>query len=125
VKSHIRGGDLWNCFLSLPLLTGLMRYDYHIFVCANQKAEGKKCCTEAFGMEVVEKLRAKIREAGLPASIRVQRAGCLDLCGRGPALVVYPQGIFYGGITLDMLDDLVDHLRRGAVMEAYQIPDPA
>lgn len=76
-------------------------------------------------MEVVEKLRAKIREAGLPGNIRVQRAGCLDLCGRGPALVVYPQGIFYGGITLDMLDDLVDHLRRGAVMEAFQIPDPA
>ena len=71
-----------------------MKYDKHIFVCANQKAEGKKCCGEAFGLEAVQHLRNKIKEANLPISIRVQKAGCLDVCQQGPALVVYPEGVF-------------------------------
>jgi hypothetical protein len=39
-----------------------MKYDKHIFICANQKAEGKKCCGEAFGLEAVQHLRNKIKE---------------------------------------------------------------
>ncbi|MBU3661603.1 MAG: (2Fe-2S) ferredoxin domain-containing protein [Bacteroidetes bacterium] len=75
-----------------------MRYQNHIFVCTNQKAEGKTCCGEARGMELVEKFRDAIKEAGLVGKVRAQRAGCLDACKHGPAVVVYPEGTYYGQV---------------------------
>lgn len=99
-----------------------MKYDKHIFVCANQKAPGKKCCGEAFGLEMVEKLRAKIKAKGLAINVRAQRAGCLDVCAFGPALVVYPEGVFYGSLTLDSIDAIVDqHLAQNKVVEELML----
>jgi (2Fe-2S) ferredoxin len=99
-----------------------MKYDKHIFVCANQKAEGKKCCGEAFGLEAVNRLRARIKEAGLPIQVRAQRAGCLDVCAFGPALVVYPEGTFYGGLTPEGIDRIFEeHICRGQVVEELEL----
>lgn len=99
-----------------------MKYDKHIFVCANQKAEGKKCCGEAFGLEMVQRLRSRIRAANLPITIRAQRAGCLDVCEFGPALVVYPEGVFYGSLTPEAIDQIVDqHLAGGEVVTEFEL----
>ncbi len=97
-----------------------MKYDHHIFICANQKAEGKKCCTESFGLEAVQKMRLLVRDAGLQKKIRIQKAGCLDVCQQGPALVVYPEGIFYGQLTMEVLPVIVDsHLKNGIPVEEF------
>ncbi len=99
-----------------------MKYDKHIFVCTNQKAEGKKCCGEEFGMETVNRLRAKIKEANLPIQVRAQRAGCLDVCAFGPALVVYPEGTFYGSLTTEAVDRIFEeHICAGKVVEELEI----
>jgi (2Fe-2S) ferredoxin len=78
-----------------------MKFKKHIFICTNQKPEGKKSCGEAHGMELVEAFKALIKEHGLLVDVRAQKAGCLDVCAFGPALVVYPEGVFYGKVTRD------------------------
>jgi len=94
-----------------------MKYDKHIFVCSNQKAPGKKCCGEAFGLEMVQHLRDKIKEANLPVKIRAQKAGCLDVCAFGPAMVVYPEGVFYGNLTREAIDEIVEsHLVNNRIV---------
>ena len=99
-----------------------MKYDKHIFVCSNQKAEGKKCCGEAFGLEMVQRLRDKIKEAGLLIQVRAQKTGCLDVCALGPALVVYPEGVFYGDLTMDAIDQIVDrHLKKGEIVSEFEL----
>ena len=101
-----------------------MKYDKHIFICANQKAEGKKCCGEAFGLDAVQHLRNKIKEANLPVSIRVQKAGCLDVCQQGPALVVYPEGVFYGGLNLEALDQIFEkHIVKNQIVKEFELTD--
>jgi len=85
-----------------------MRYQNHIFVCTNQKAEGKTCCGEARGMELVEKFRDAIKEAGLVGKVRAQRAGCLDACKHGPAVVVYPEGTYYGQVGPDDVKRIIE-----------------
>lgn len=85
-----------------------MRYQNHIFVCTNQKAEGKTCCGEARGMELVEKFRDAIKEAGLVGKVRAQRAGCLDACKHGPAVVVYPEGTYYGQVGADDVKRIIE-----------------
>jgi (2Fe-2S) ferredoxin len=99
-----------------------MKYEKHIFVCANQKAEGKKCCGEAFGMEAVQHLRSRIKQANLQVEIRAQKAGCLDVCQHGPALVIYPEGTFYGSLTMENLDQIFDsHILKGEKIKSLEL----
>jgi (2Fe-2S) ferredoxin len=85
-----------------------MRFDKHIFICANQKAEGKACCGEKNGLALIEKFREVLGERGLKGSVRAQRAGCLDACKFGPALVIYPEGTYYKNVGLDDVARIVD-----------------
>jgi (2Fe-2S) ferredoxin len=85
-----------------------MRYDKHIFICTNQKAEGKACCGETRGMELVNKFKEVLRDKGLQGKVRAQRSGCLDACGNGPALVIYPEGTYYGQVTIYDVERIVE-----------------
>jgi (2Fe-2S) ferredoxin len=85
-----------------------MRYDKHIFICTNQKAEGKACCGEKRGMELVNKFKEVLRDKGLQGKVRAQRSGCLDACGNGPALVIYPEGTYYGQVTINDVERIVE-----------------
>ena len=95
-----------------------MRYEKHIFICTNQKAEGKACCGEQRGMELVEKFREVLNEKGLKGKIRAQRSGCLDACKHGPALVIYPEGTYYKQVTPSDVERIIDeHIIGGKQLE--------
>jgi (2Fe-2S) ferredoxin len=99
-----------------------MRFEKHIFVCANQKAEGKPCCGNENGMAIIEKFRTLLGDAGLKAKIRVQKSGCLDSCSKGPALVIYPEGTYYGKLTLADVDTIFqEHILQNKVVEALEL----
>src|SRR6185436_15785964 len=86
-----------------------MRFEKHVFVCTNQRKEGeKKSCGEECGMELVKTFKKLLKEKGLKGNIRAQRAGCLDACDFGPSIVVYPEGIFYGGVKPEDVNEIVD-----------------
>jgi (2Fe-2S) ferredoxin len=89
-----------------------MKFEKHIFICTNQRSEGeKKSCGEACGMALVKDFKKKLKEQGLNGKIRAQRAGCLDACEYGPSIVVYPEGIFYGSVKPEDVDEIInDHL---------------
>ncbi len=99
-----------------------MHFEKHVFICANDKDAPKKCCGSGHGLELVEAFKTAYAAAGSPAKIRIQRSGCLDFCGKGPAMVVYPEGIFYGNVTLDDVQELTQkHLIEGEVVDRLQI----
>ena len=101
-----------------------VNYDCHVFVCANQKAEGKKCCGEESGMDAVKFLREKVRNQSTGRKIRIQRAGCLDLCSKGPALVIYPEGCFYHYQNQEDLSAIAEkHLLAGDLVDNLIIRD--
>jgi len=73
-------------------------------------------------MDLVDAFKSAYAEAGSPAKIRIQRAGCLDFCGKGPAMVVYPEGVFYGNVSLDDVKEITQkHLIEGEVVSRLQI----
>lgn len=94
-----------------------MRYQHHIFVCTNQKAEGKACCGAEHGMELVEKFREAIIERGLKGKVRAQKSGCLDACKSGPVVVIYPSGVYYGGVKKKDVSVIIDqHIIKGEIV---------
>ena len=88
-----------------------MKFDKHIFICTNQRSgtPGEKpSCGETHGMEIVEAFKAKLKAKKLPIKVRAQRAGCLDICHYGQTIVVYPEGVFYVGVELKDVDEIIE-----------------
>ena len=84
-------------------------YRRHVFVCTS----GEYCPLD--GSERVHRLlKEAVAERGLKSSIRVNKAGCFSQCGNGPMLVVYPDDVWYGGVTEESaLRILEEHLIGG------------
>lgn len=84
-----------------------------VFVCTNVR-EGKVACANPGrgGDAVCKALKEAVKEAGLKSKIRVARSGCLDRCGEGPNLFVYPDGEWYSGVTEADVPELLRKLSK-------------
>jgi (2Fe-2S) ferredoxin len=56
--------------------------------------------------------------------VRVTPCGCLGPCFDGPNAVVYPDGIWYGGLAVDDGAAIAAHLVDGTVHEPRRVPAP-
>ena len=52
--------------------------------------------------------KQKLGERGLKTSVRANKAGCLDQCEHGPNIVVYPDNVWYGGVSAADVDEIID-----------------
>ncbi|MFM6953388.1 MAG: (2Fe-2S) ferredoxin domain-containing protein [Sphingobacteriaceae bacterium] len=100
-----------------------MIYQKHLFICTNQRAaDARMCCGEANGLALVAAFKKAIKDAGLSVEVRAQRAGCMDLCERGPMVVVYPEGVFYGKVQLSDVSAIVEeHLQHNRIVERLRV----
>jgi len=95
-------------------------YNKHIFICINQRAQGaaRRSCGEAHGMEIIDAFKKKLKELNLPSKLRVQRAGCLDICDFGQTVVIYPEGVFYVGVELSDVNEIInEHIINNLVVQ--------
>ncbi len=100
------------------------KVERHVFVCTNERPAGhpRGCCSEKGSGEIVKKLKEGVKARGMTAQVRAQRAGCLDTCEVGPSMVVYPDGVWYGGVSVDDIDEIIDsHLVEGKPVERIEI----
>jgi (2Fe-2S) ferredoxin len=99
-----------------------MKYQKHIFVCTNQKESPKKCCGAGHGAELVAAFKEAMKEHDLLPAMRAQPTGCLDVCGKGPAVIVYPEGILYGNVQLSDVAEIVQsHLVDNQPVERLKL----
>lgn len=98
-------------------------YQKHIFICTNQRKEGERvCCGEGHGMELVNAFKESIKKRGLKATVRAQRTGCFDICERGPSIAVYPEGIFYGKVQLNDVEEIIEeHIVKNKPVERLKL----
>jgi len=79
-----------------------MRYENHIFICVNKRLENpqKKSCSFN-GLAIREKFIEELKKNDLFIKVRANKSGCLGLCNNGPAIVIYPEGIWYSNVTVE------------------------
>lgn len=79
-------------------------YDCHFFVCTNEKEPDKPSCK---GSGAIKEFRRLVAQLGVE-NVRVNMSGCLGRCKKGPALVIYPQDIWYRYETIDDLKEIAE-----------------
>ena len=104
----------------------MAKFEKHIFVCANQRPDGhaRGCCDPTGSSELQREFKAHLAQCGIQASVRANKAGCLDQYEHGPTVVVYPEAVWYGGVTAADVDEIIEsHVMGGKPVERLVLAD--
>lgn len=96
------------------------QYTRHVFICSIGKT-----CVKAGGEDLFRSMKRAVREAGIAGSVRVNKAGCMNQCGHGPMVVVYPEDVWYGAVDETGGRAIVEqHLVGGEVVDHLRYVAP-
>jgi len=101
-------------------------FERHLFVCVNRRPPGdpRGSCDPDGEERLYLRFKKAVKDRGLKGRVRANRSGCLDQCEHGPTVVVYPDAVWYGGVTLEDVDEIVDsHLVGGHPVERLRIAE--
>lgn len=96
----------------------------HVFVCVNEREAGssKGCCKSKGGSAVRDAFKKQLARKKLLGIVRPNKSGCLDLCEHGVVVVVYPEQVWYGGVTVDDVEEIVqEHILKGIYVQRLMI----
>ena len=102
------------------------RFEKHIFICENKREPGhpRGCCSEKGSIEIRKKFKDRLKELGLNSKIRTNSSGCLDGCEFGPTVVIYPEQVWYGGVKLEDVEEIIQsHIINNHPVERLKIKD--
>ncbi|MFZ0409194.1 MAG: (2Fe-2S) ferredoxin domain-containing protein [Cyanobium sp.] len=96
-----------------------LRVSHHLLLCATPSKA--LCCPDpTTGAASWATLKRLVRELGLEQPGRAEgvvwrsKADCLRVCGGGPILLIWPEGITYGGVTPERIERILrEHVIGG------------
>lgn len=93
--------------------TEIERARKHLFLCV-----GPDCCDPARHEELWNLLKAETKKLAVP--VMRTKAACLRICQEGPWLVIYPDGIWYGRLTVERLSRILkEHVEEGHPVQEW------
>jgi (2Fe-2S) ferredoxin len=97
---------------------------HHVFVCLSCRQNGqlRGACFSKESGEILQKFSEVVDEHELTDDVMITNCGCFGLCSHAPVVAVYPDGVFYGGVTPDDVEEIVEsHLENGRKVERLEI----
>lgn len=100
---------------------------HHLLLCATPTKA--LCCPDsALGVSSWNRLKQLVRELGLEDPAREQgivlrtKADCLRICAEGPILLIWPDGVIYGGVTAERIERILkEHVIGGVPIETWVV----
>ncbi len=95
----------------------------HIFVCSSARLNGeiKGVCAQKEGVDIARALIEEVQDRGIDGDVMVTTTGCFGICGNGPVVMVYPEQTWYGKVTVDDVEDILDGVEEDAKVERLLI----
>ena len=102
-----------------------LRVQHHLLLCATPSKA--LCCPDpAVGAASWDTLKRLVRELGLEDPARAEgvvwrsKVDCLRICRDGPVLLIWPEGIVYGGVTAERVERIVQqHVIGGEPVQEW------
>ena len=96
---------------------------YHILVCNSYRVAGdaQGACNKKGGAGFIQYIMEGAADRSLDAA--VSSTGCLNVCAQGPVMVVHPNNFWYGNISEDAIDEILDALENDELVAKYSIAD--
>lgn len=96
---------------------------HHIFVCSSSRLTGelKGFCAQNEGLGILESIVEEVQDRMIDSEVMVTNTGCLGLCSMGPVVMIYPEQIWYGKVTPDDVEEIMDALEEGEIVERLVI----
>ncbi len=98
----------------------------HFFVCTNKRPDvaPKSSCASSDSEDILFAMREERERRGLSADIYITACGCLGACPeRGATMVVYPESVWYTGVTVDDVPEIVErHMIGGEAVDRLRDP---
>ena len=97
---------------------------HHVFICMNQRPPGhpRGSCGDSGAGSVFEAMMGELEKRDLFGKIQVTGTFCMGPCDQGPTVVVYPEGVWYKGVTSKDVNDIFDqHLINGTPVERLRL----
>ena len=97
----------------------------HFFVCTNERPPTSPlpCCALRGSRKLLEAFQAEQARRRWPRGLKVSGSTCLTACQYGPTVVVYPEGIWYSGVTEADIPELFDaHLLGKGPVKRLLLP---
>ncbi len=91
---------------------GRVPYQKIIFVCVNRREAGEACCAHRESEMIAAALKERIKTLGRSRQIRVSKSGCQDLCAKGPNVMVFPDYVWYHGVTQGDVERIIQDAIR-------------
>ncbi len=102
----------------------MVQVKHHIFVCTSCRINGQQkglCYTKA-SVELVQRVMDLIEDYDLSGEVMVTNTGCFGICDKGPVAVVYPEGIWYGSLTEERMEKIMEqHILNGIPVEEFML----
>lgn len=91
---------------------------HHILVCASFRVAGeaKGVCHRKDSTSLLQYLQSELSDRDM-SDVVVSTTGCLNLCEKGPIMVVYPENHWYGEVNEEKIDNILDTLEEGQPAE--------
>ncbi len=97
---------------------------YHVFICTSCRINGtqKGYCHTKGSVDIVQRFMEEVEDRDLSSDVMISNTGCFGICDRGPIVVVYPEGVWYGGVKPEDVETIVEkHFENGEVVKELQI----
>ncbi len=102
----------------------MVKPKYHIFICSSSRINGqqKGFCVQKDSVGIIQNFMEEIDDRELSSEVMVTNTGCLAICDKGPVVIVYPEGVWYGSVTPDDVEEIMDsHIEGGEPVERLLI----
>jgi (2Fe-2S) ferredoxin len=93
---------------------------HHILICSSSRVSGEPlgACAKRGAGSLLQYLQSEVDDRGIEG-VMITNTGCLKVCDRGPAMVIYPEGHWYGNLDEVAIDAILDALEAGATADEY------